>query len=705
MSASIKVATPRRGNWVDGQAQSQNVIPDAVSTVSSLMHPTTLFPLEAAARAARIAEIKTIIASPLGAPVWTEIKAAAERERDLEPWLVDSIFPGRDAYSAKLKGMDYTLCRLVGQRITRHALMFLIDGDRRWIDAALRQITVLFDDHEYPAWNHLARMEVDAETIKNTGGLKPTDAHLRTGMLAKDVGLVLNWLRPHLSSAEIELFVRGLESRAIRPFQKAIADQAWWLSVTNNWQTCIVGGVGVAAMALDGLHPEVEKLIAFCDPLMEAHLKDYGAEGEFNEGMGYAGAIGLIVDYYTARLGWNPALGNRLAAAPFPDMARWSVYMTTPPGHLLNFGDGHFNAPLKVDWMPAIAAAAQDSVLQDFSIRFRSIQADPVQLLSLDSDLRPASAAGHWPLGHAYHAHGACISSRTSWDWDKTACVVGSKARREDNHEHNDPGQVVIEGEGRSLIVDWGTPDTTYPLGFFTENRFRYFDANSFGHNILVFGGRDMESCYELHPKFTTGTYHGKRALHHQGRIVRAEFDDAWGGLWQIDTAPAWKGVKRNIRTVLHVHPGFVLVVDDAELETTESISLRWNTAQKPALSADGAFTLSLDDVGLAAQVISLDGQALTHRLGNQGYTAPWNQDQFGGTLPVRHCPYVETLLSSDRCRLLSLFAVQPGNTVSAWVRHGSTFTGRSGDATLEVELANNAVTVRSAAHSRSWSL
>lgn len=669
------------------------------------MQPTTLFPLDVAARAARLAEIKSLIASPLGAPVWAEIKAAAERERDLAPWLVDTIFPGRDVYSAQLKGMDYTLCRLVGQRITRHALMFLIDGDRGWIDAALRQIKVLFDDHEYPAWNHLARMEVDEETIKGVGGLKPTDAHLRTGLLAKDVGLVLNWLRPHLSPEETELFVRGLESRAIRPFQRAIKEQAWWLGVTNNWQTCIVGGVGVAAMALDGLHPDVAELIAFADPMMEEHLKDYGPEGEFNEGMGYAGAIGLIVDYYTARLGWSAARGNRLAAAPFPDMARWSVYMTVPPGHLLNFGDGHFNAPLKVDWMPAIAAAAQDSALQDYAMRFRSVQADPVQLLTLDSDLQPISPAARWPLGRAYHAHGACISSRTSWDWDKTASVVGSKARREDNHEHNDPGQVVIEGEGRSLIVDWGTPSTSYPAGFFTENRFRYFDANSHGHNILVFGGRDMESCYQLNPNYTTGTLHGKRAVYRQGRIVHSEFDDTWGGLWQIDTAPAWDGVKRNLRTVLHVFPGFVLVLDDAELEKPETISLRWNTAQKPTLAANGAFSLSLDDVGLAAQVLSLDGQPLEHRLGNQGYTAPWNKDQFGGDLPERNCPYAETLLTSNRCRLLTLFAVQPGNTITAWTRNGNTLTGRSGDATIDVELGDDHVTVRSVAHERSWKL
>ena len=49
--------------------------------------------------------------------------------------------------------MDYTLCRAVGLRITRHALMYLIDGDRQWIDAVIRQTDALFDDVVYPAWN------------------------------------------------------------------------------------------------------------------------------------------------------------------------------------------------------------------------------------------------------------------------------------------------------------------------------------------------------------------------------------------------------------------------------------------------------------------------------------------------------------------------------------------------------------------------
>ena len=670
------------------------------------MLPSTLLSIEPETRASRIDELRRVIASPVGAQIWNDIEDASIRERDLPPYLVDSIFPGRDAYSAELLGMDYTLCRGVGLRITRHALMFLIDGDRRWIDAALRQTDVLFDDVEYPAWNHVARMssDDDDESFKKTIDLKKRDVHLRTGMLARSVSLVLNWLRPHLDADQLERMVRGLETRAIRPFQAAIDQEPWWLEVNNNWLTCIVGGLGICGMALDGLHADAQSLIDFADPLMERHLADYGSQGEFNEGVGYAGAIYLVVDYFAARLGWTEGCDNRLAQAPFADIATWYIQMCVPPGRLYTYGDGHAGAPLKSDWMPAVAMALQDPHLHGFANRHRSALAAPQQLFYLDSELQPEGLAGHLPLGMAYGEHGACISSRTSWDWDKTASVVGSKARREDNHEHNDPGQIVIDGEGEFLIVDWGTPDTTYPAGFFTHHRFDYFEGSAFGHNVLVFGGREMESCYELHPKYTDGpALHGKRALHAQGHIVSSEFDDRWGGRWSIDTTAAWSGVVENLRTILHVHPGFVIVLDEARLEAFESISLRWNTAAKPDLIGEDGFNLQRKAVGLACRVVDLTGGEIKLRIAQHQYHEPWNKDQFGGILPERDCPYVEALTQGDRCRLLSLFSVQPGNQSVPWTHTDGTYTGQIDDDRLEVAVGDDGLVVRSDRHDRIW--
>jgi hypothetical protein len=670
------------------------------------MEPATLFDLDPVKRASRIEEIKRIIASPNGAPIWEEIKDAALRERDLPPYLVGTLFPGRDAYSAELLGMDYTLCRGISLRITRHAFMFLIDGDRGWIDAALRQTDLLFDDEEYPAWNHVARMKAKEDTFKKSIDLRKQDVHLRTGMLANSVSRMLNWLRPSLYPDQLETLVRGLEKRAIHPFQEAIKQEPWWIEVNNNWLSCIVGGLGICGMALDGLHPDAKDLIDFADPLMERHLEDYGSEGEFNEGLGYAGAIYLAVEYYAARLGWSGGKENRLAQAPFSAMARWFIQMAVPPGHLFAYGDGHAGAPLKADWVGALASATQDSVLQGFYLQHRSILADPTMILFLDSDLEACSPEGQLPRGIAYREHGACIASRTSWDWDKAASVVGSKARREDNHEHNDPGQVVIDGEGQPLIVDWGTPETSYPAGFFTNHRFDYFEGNAFGHNVLVFGGREMESCYELHPKYTEGAaLHGKRALHAQGHIVSSNFDDNWGGLWSIDTAAAWAGVAINLRTVLHVHPGFVVVLDEAKLEKNESVSLRWNTAKRPNLVGINGFGLQCESVGFSASVLNLTNGETTYRLGNQEYHEPWNKDQFGGVLPERDCPYFEALTKGDHCRFLSLFSVQSGNQIAHWTHNGDTYIGTIGEECLEVVVTDAGLNIRSSRHNKTWDI
>ncbi len=188
------------------------------------MNPTSILSLDPELRAQRVEEIKRIIASPSGAPIWDKIRTDALREKDVPPYLVDSMFPGRNQYDAEILGMDYTLCRGVGLRITRHAFMFLLDGDRSWIDAAMRQAEVLFDDVEYPAWNHVARMEMDEDESKKSVDLNKHDVHLRTGMLTNSVSIMLNWLRPHLDPDQLETLVRGLEKRAIRPFQQAVKE-------------------------------------------------------------------------------------------------------------------------------------------------------------------------------------------------------------------------------------------------------------------------------------------------------------------------------------------------------------------------------------------------------------------------------------------------------------------------------------------------
>jgi hypothetical protein len=165
------------------------------------------------------------------------------------------------------------------------------------------------------------------------------------------------------------------------------------------------------------------------------------------------------------------------------------------------------------------------------------------------------------------------------------------------------------------------------------------------------------------------------------------------------------------------VFPGFVVVLDDIELDTPESISLRWNTATTPTRTEYSTgigrhdFSLQVESVGLSARVLNLGGIAATSRIGCHAYQAPWNLDQFGGILPDRDCPFFETLVeTSDRCRLLSLFAVQPGSKTKSWTEREGRHVCVIGDEDLEVVVSGAedlgcTVTVCSSSHGKEWEL
>ena len=408
--------------------------------------------------------------------------------------------PGRDREQADHSNRDYVICHAAGNRLLRAALAHLITGRRsEFKQNALAQMSVLFDESKWPEWRDLSHQQFGF----------PAD--LRTGMLSTDVALAYDWLHPALSERERNEIVEGIDRCGIRPFLKSIEMDPWWTTNNSNWLTCIVGGLGIAAMVLGAEHPKSDFLIDYSLTRMRMYLEIYGPLGEFNESIGYANASSLAVGYFMAYAYLTDNHENLLAEHPFPQTCRWFMYMTLPPGRMAAFGDTHADAPPFVKHVAAVANAANDEILQWYYLQQATGDDDPRQLLWYDPQLEPRSPQNILPLGNAFPANGGCISSRTDWDLRETACVVYSKAGREAVHEHNDVGQLCIDGYGERLIIDMGSP-SSYPADFFTENRWQYYNASARGHNVFLFGDRDM-----------------KTGEHDRGKILDAQFDrGAW---------------------------------------------------------------------------------------------------------------------------------------------------------------------------------
>ena len=561
--------------------------------------------------------------------MWGGIRKSVEAVLEAEPITPFDPLPGRSAADVTRGNRDYLVVDAAGQRVTRAALAALLTQDRRYVEIALRQMASLFDSRDWHEWQdifHRERFDLDAD--------------LRTGQLSRDLSLAYDWIHGQLTTGERRQVVEGIDRCGIQPYLRAVDAEAWWLQRMNNWTTVIVGGLGMCGMALAEDHPQSTRLVDMSRQTMTQYLEHYGSHGEFNENPTYANSSFLPVLYFSALRCHDDVDDIPPPIAALRRHAYWCLYATAPPGHLVSFGDGGPEYPALTSFIAAVAAATADPVLQWFYLQYGEPPRFPVwELLWLDGDLAPRAPTPEiLPLGRAYQAHSGLISSRTSWDPQSTECVVFGKAGHGGvNHSHPDGGQIEIQGYARRLIVDLGS--VPYPA----DNARRYYHFSSDGHNQLTIGTRAQ-------------TWNDDPA--HRARCTASGFDNDRGGWWRIDLTALHEGAHSVTRTVVHLHPGIVVVVDAARLAITEPCRLRWHPALEAHLGTKGRFRVVNGEARLDAGVELADGTPVTLTPGRHEYRAPWDRDRMDNPMPQRREPYLDAVVAATQVCFVSLFAV-----------------------------------------------
>jgi hypothetical protein len=168
-----------------------------------------------------------------------------------------------------------------------------------------------------------------------------------------------------------------------------------------------------------------------------------------------------------------------------------------------------------------------------------------------------------------------------------------------------------------------------------------------------------------------------------------------------MDLTNAYVGAKRVRRTVIHLLPGYAVVLDEAELETAEEISLRWHTASAGAPDAAGNFRVVNGGHVLACRIESLDGEPDSIGLKRHAYAAPYNRDRTGQLLEQRNEPYVELLQKRQACRILSLFGDAGLGTEGLWENSGNSWELATATGRVEVICSETSLRIRHAASRR----
>jgi heparinase II/III-like protein len=573
-------------------------------------------------------EVRAGIRHGYAAELWKQLVAKVDEELMLEP------------ITTAERNRSFSLVATVANRITDAALVALVTGERRYADAALRQIDPLFDSAQWPEWADKRHIEA---------GLK---ADLRHGQLARALGVTYDWLHGFLTDEERRRFLEGLDRCAIEPFKAGVEAGEHWSRRRSNWMTCVLGGFGILGMALGPDHPDSAWIVELAQPRMEQYMSIFGPEGEFNESVQYSGSTMYVVEYFLAERYASGGKKDPLARFGLTEFCRWYMHCTVPPGRVLGFGDPAPAMPPVVSHLSAVASSQRDPMIQwfyrqyvDLALPTHSRRA--LELLWYDPTLPAQSPEGHMPLGRAYHHQAKIVTSRSSWDPESTTSVVYAKAAQEDYHGHADWGQVCIDGYGERLIIDLGSG--AYPR----SHKDRYYNYQQWGHNVLVFGENE-----------TGGIPIGKAR---RGETTHAEFDDLRGGAWTMDLSHAYGEGHRVVRHVVHLLPRVMVVLDEAELDVAQPISLRWHTITPTEPDHKGHFLVRGKKAALASRVHRLDGESVISHSRHE-YRPPYDKDGYGNPCVQRHEPFVELKTEGNRCRVLSAFCVcGPDEPVPSW--------------------------------------
>ncbi|MBK8857310.1 MAG: hypothetical protein IPN11_06355 [Opitutaceae bacterium] len=144
------------------------------------------------------------------------------------------------------------------------------------------------------------------------------------------------------------------------------------------------------------------------------------------------------------------------------------------------------------------------------------------------------------------------------------------------------------------------------------------------GHNVLMFGGREQ--------RYPLGEA-GRPAIRGDtgsGRLTDWWHEPGQGTAWRIDLTPAYDGVSQVARTVLHLWPGYILVLDEADLPAPEDISLRWHTIDRADPEAGGAFVVRGKTSAATGFVTAIEGTAPALHRREHRYAAPYHRARNG---------------------------------------------------------------------------
>lgn len=349
--------------------------------------------------------------------------------------------------------------RRVLNRIYTLGLLYKIDGDRRWANRAWEELN---EAANFKDWN--------------------PRHFLDTAEMTHAFAIGYDWFYEVWSDEQRQILRRAMVEKGIKLAIEIHKKASWWARARHNWNQVCNGGIGMGALAIADIEPELaSEFLHFGLQSIQLAMAEYGPDGAWAEGPGYWNYATSYNTYFLAAL--KTALGTDFGLTKIPGFSRageFPIYMTGPLNRTFNYADSGDGAP----YSPCLFWLSREFKNPMFAVyQSRVNRPHPLDIVWYQPPVAGA-AISMLPLDR-YFRNAEVVCFRTKWD-EPDAIFVGFKAGdNKANHSHLDLGTFVLDALGKRWAVDLGADDYNLP-GYFGKQRWTYYRLRAEGHNTIV---------------------------------------------------------------------------------------------------------------------------------------------------------------------------------------------------------------------------
>jgi hypothetical protein len=422
-----------------------------------------------------IARIRELVRHDAGARGIYEALLQKARKIESEPPVVHRLI-GPRLLDQSRRALD---------RIYTLALLHRIDGERRYLDRALKELRAAAD---FPDWN--------------------PSHFLDTAEMTHAFAIGYDWLYPALSQEERRWIRQAIVDKGINQALPLYSAQRGWVVNRYNWNQVCNGGIGIGALAIAGDEPELaNKVINYAVESIPRAMRSYSPDGGWAEGPGYWHYATRYTVYFLAAL--ETALGKDFDLSKiegFDRAAHFRVYYAGPLDRSFNYADASdgVGAAEEMFWLarrfrqPVYAWHEQQQLA-------RGHNPVALHLVWYQPELQSPRDA-EWPLDARFDSVQVAFL-RSAWD-DPDAIFVGVKGGdNKAGHAQLDLGTFVLDALGVRWARDLGTDNYNLP-GYFGKQRWTYYRMRTESHNTVLIDGENQDPKAEakiLETSFATG--------------------------------------------------------------------------------------------------------------------------------------------------------------------------------------------------------